>query len=159
MTSPTTILDVEERTVSAPGRIASRLFPFVRRRAAERDAKGCLELFLAAALRPGTPGSQSLAVMLFAGGAIDGAAKRAALGRAARARLERSLYRVIAGSRGRAAEGWRRALAELAQTQQGRAIRRCGESALHAWLGGAAPAPHLEAVLRSQPSGSPSPFL
>jgi hypothetical protein len=151
MTTPTTIFETETGAVSAPRRRAKRWFPFARERAPERDAESCLSLFLAAALRPGTPGSESLAAILFARGAVDGAANRAGLGPAARARLERSLYRAVAGSRGRAVAGWRRALSELAQTQQGRVIRRRGEAALHAWLAGAAPGPRLAAVLAPSP--------
>ena len=152
MGHPTTILDFDSDVVSAPRGLRLSWPPrFARRQPeAERDAKSCLMLFLAAALPPGAPESRSLAAMLFGQGAVDAAANRAALDRAARARLERSLFRVLAGSRGRATAGWQRTSSELAQTQRGRVIRRCGEKALHAWLRGVAPAPRLAALLRQR---------
>jgi hypothetical protein len=120
------------------------------RRRAERDAEWCLGVFLAAALHPGAPGSSSVGAMLFAQGAVDAAADRAALGRAARARLERALCRAVAGSRPLATASWRRTLRELAQTQRGRAVRSCGAAALDAWLAGDPPAPRLAAALESE---------
>jgi hypothetical protein len=164
MTSPTTILDIEADAAVSTRRRRAGLpwsLPFARRqRTAERDAEWCLALFIAAALRPGVPGSESLAATLFARGAVDAAADRAALGGAARARLERALHRAVAGSRGRATAGWRRTLSELGQTQRGRVIRRCGEEALYAWLRGDPPAPRLAALLRSQRADPrPAPSL
>ncbi len=123
-------------------------WPFGKQQA-ERDAEWCLGLFLAAALRPGTPGSDSLGAMLFAQGAVDAAADRAELGRAARGRLERALYRAVLGSRPRATAHWQRSLREFAKTQRGRAMRRCGEVALNAWLQGDPPAARFAAVLDS----------
>lgn len=151
MTGRTAIFEIDETTASAPR--PRTKFPWIRSfvtRQAERDAEWCVALFLAAALRPGTPASQSIGAMLFAQGAVDAAADRAALGKAARARLERALCRAVAGSRLRATASWRATLRELAETQHGRAVRCCGEAALNAWLQGDPPAPRLAEVLASE---------
>jgi hypothetical protein len=161
MLRPQARLSNEFIGILGPLRSAERSWRLpVPRRAAERDAERCVLLFAAAALRPGMSGSQSLAAMLFTRGAVDGAADRASLGRAARTRLERALYRAVMGARGRATAGWQRMLSELAQTQRGRAIRSCGEAALHAWLDGHSPAPRLAAVLEADrgEGGAPSRY-
>jgi hypothetical protein len=141
----TTVLEPDDRAAAPKRRARFAWWPFAKPQA-ERDAECCVALFLAAALPPGSPGSESVGAMLFAQGAVDAAADRAALGEAARERLERALCRAVTGSR-RATASWQATLRELAQTQRGRAVRRCGEAALNAWLRGDPPAPQLAAVL------------
>ena len=153
MTSPRTIPAGLLQADARSERLWTPLRPLsvLRSPTAERTARSCLVLFLAAALRPGAAGSNSLAAALFAHGAVEAVARRAALGRRASARLERILLRTIGGPGRRASAGWRRTLCEHGATAHGQVLRRCGEEALGAWLRGEAPARRLEAALRTRP--------
>lgn len=114
---------------------------------AERTARASLTLFLDAIGVPGKA-SNSLAVALFAHGAVDGIAARCGeLDDRARRRLERVLLAKLADSRRRGIAGWRRTLRDLETTARGRGLRRCGEEAVHGWLAGEPPLPYLRKAL------------
>lgn len=114
---------------------------------AERIARASLSLFLDAIGVPGAT-SNSLAVALFAHGAVDGIAARCGdLDGRAHRRLERVLLAKLADSRRRGISGWRRTLRDLETTARGRGLRRCGEQAVHGWLAGEPPLPSLKKAL------------
>jgi len=115
----------------------------------EVNAATCLEMFLCATLGRRGPSASSLATALFALGALDAAADRAALDRGARQRLEAKFLRAFYGTGGRQTEAWRRALHAFERTREGWAIRLRGEAALRAWLRGEPPSPYLARVLAS----------